>query len=60
MIMDNFSKWYIKGEFTPFGEVFDIGGTTKMAIHNYHRGEAPDSCGSYLQIIQYYSFKYRK
>jgi ADP-ribosyl-[dinitrogen reductase] hydrolase len=45
MIMDAFSKWYTKGAYTPFGECFDIGGTTRQAIENFLRGEDPDNCG---------------
>lgn len=45
MVMDAFSKWYTKGAYTPLGECFDIGGTTRQAIENFLRGEDPDNCG---------------
>lgn len=35
-IMQNFGKWYYDGEFTPAGEMFDVGNTCSLAIHNYH------------------------
>ncbi|MDL2301139.1 ADP-ribosylglycohydrolase family protein [Lachnospiraceae bacterium OttesenSCG-928-D06] len=44
-IMDAFLKWYTNGCYTPFGECFDIGGTTKKAINNYFCGEMPINCG---------------
>lgn len=36
-IMQNFGKWYYSGEFTPLGEMFDVGNTCSFAIQNYHR-----------------------
>lgn len=36
-IMCNFGKWYYDNDFTPTGEMFDIGGTCSDAIHNYHK-----------------------
>lgn len=35
-IMQNFGRWYYNNEFTPSGEVFDVGNTCRLAIHNYH------------------------
>lgn len=34
-IMVNFGKWYYKDEFTPTGEMFDVGNTCSTAIDNY-------------------------
>lgn len=45
-IMHNFYKWYFFGEFTPYGQVFDVGNTTKMAIQRYrYEGVKPLHCG---------------
>lgn len=44
-IMQNFAKWYFEADFTPYGEVFDVGGTTGKAILNYRRGVPLDQCG---------------
>ena len=44
-IMDKFASWYKKGEYTTDGNVFDIGGTTSMAIRNYTYGTDPLKCG---------------
>ena len=34
-IMINFGKWYYKDEYTPTGEMFDVGNTCSYAIDNY-------------------------
>ena len=44
-IMQNFRDWYFKGEFTPYGKVFDVGGGTKRAIVRYANGEDISECG---------------
>lgn len=44
-IMDCFSRWLNRGFYTPFGEVFDVGGTTRRAIERYDMGEATEYCG---------------
>lgn len=44
-MMEAFAKWYKFGEYTPHGETFDIGGTTRQAIERYLAGEDPESCG---------------
>lgn len=44
-IMANFSCWYKWGDFTPYGEVFDIGLTTSGAIRRYLEGTNPLKCG---------------
>lgn len=46
MVMDNFAKWYTEANYTAAGEVFDAGGTTSAAIHNYMLGEPLESCGA--------------
>ena len=40
-IMENFSKWLNKGEFTPYGFAYDIGGATMDGIRRYDRGTEP-------------------
>lgn len=44
-IMQNFAKWYFEAEFTPYGEVFDVGSTTREAILHYQMGMPVDCCG---------------
>jgi len=44
-IMKNFCKWCDKGEFTPYGTVFDIGRTTRKSIQRYMGGIEPLECG---------------
>lgn len=44
-IMKNFHKWYEGGAFTPYGEVFDIGNTTRNAILNFKFNEPIENCG---------------
>ena len=34
-IMTRFVAWYEEGEYTPFGETFDMGSTCSMAIENW-------------------------
>ena len=34
-IMSNYVKWYKRGVFTPFNEVFDIGNGTRMSLDKY-------------------------
>lgn len=46
MVMDNFAKWYTEANYTAAGVVFDAGGTTSAAIHNYMLGEPLESCGA--------------
>lgn len=43
-IMDCFSEWCYNGKYTPFGETFDIGITTRKAIANYTKNP-PLECG---------------
>lgn len=40
-----FVRWYREGLWTPWGKVFDIGGTTRRAIGRLERGVDPESAG---------------
>ena len=42
---DNFVDFYKNGAFTPYGEVFDIGISTREAIEKMCGGESPVRCG---------------
>ena len=44
-MMERFSRWCMHGEYTPFGEVFDIGMATSRALMNYAKGMAPLESG---------------
>ncbi len=44
-IMERFSEWCLYGDYTPFGEVFDMGISTSRAIMNYGKGVKPTECG---------------
>jgi ADP-ribosylglycohydrolase len=44
-IMTRFVDWYEEGEYTPFGEAFDIGNTGSLAIENFERERDPMTCG---------------
>ncbi len=44
-LMERFSRWCMHGEYTPFGEVFDIGMATSRALMNYAKGMAPLESG---------------
>ena len=44
-IMTSFVNWYEDGEYTPFGESFDIGNTCSIAIENYERDHNLLTCG---------------
>ena len=46
-IMENFLRWYERGEFTATGERFDIGNTTRAAIVRFSRKILPPTkCGA--------------
>lgn len=60
-IMINFGKWYYNDEFTPTGEMFDVGNTCSAAIENYFKqkntyvmcglkGERDNGNGSLMRI----------
>jgi len=44
-IMKNFMRWINEGEFTPHGEVFDVGNATRRALGRFEKGAAPLNCG---------------
>lgn len=44
-IMTNFIKWINAGEYTPYGEVFDVGNATRKALMRMKGGTAPLDCG---------------
>lgn len=45
-VMLNFGKWYYNDEFTPTGEMFDVGNSCSIAIENYFTNKMPYSkCG---------------
>lgn len=44
-IMRNFYNWLQFGEFTPYGQTFDVGNTTKAAIYRYEYCGDPANCG---------------
>ncbi|NLN07269.1 MAG: ADP-ribosylglycohydrolase [Firmicutes bacterium] len=44
-IMDKFLKWMTEGAYTPYGEAFGIGRTTRAAIARYAGGTPPLACG---------------
>ena len=44
-VMDAFLSWVDEGKYTPHGECFDIGNTTRSALMNYARGKNPMNCG---------------
>lgn len=44
-VAKNFMDFYEKGDFTPYGEVFDIGNSTKDSIIKMCTGKKPLDCG---------------
>ena len=44
-IMKRFVDWYERGEYTPFGESFDIGNTCSLAIDRFEKEHDITSCG---------------
>ncbi len=45
-VMQNFGKWYYDDEFTPTGEMFDVGNTCSTAIDNYFKNKkSATECG---------------
>ena len=44
-IMENYMKWLFDGEFTPYGESFDIGFGTMLAINQYKKKRKAKKCG---------------
>ena len=44
-IMGNFMKWLYDGEFTPYGQSYDIGRGTMQAIDRYRKNRKAKKCG---------------
>lgn len=44
-VMERFADWARQGAYTPFGEAFDIGTGTRMAIARFLGGTDPLDCG---------------
>ncbi len=44
-IMQNFFYWLDDGQFTPWGNVFDVGGGTRRAITRFANGKDAAKCG---------------
>lgn len=44
-IMDKFAAWYSSGDYTPYGNTFDVGNGTAEAICRYIEGEDVTACG---------------
>ena len=68
-IMHNFGKWYYHDEFTPTGEMFDVGNTCSFAIDNYFinkkswrdcglAGEHSNGNGSLMRIHPFALYTY--
>ena len=67
-IMEKFLSWYEDGKYTPYGNVFDIGGTTSRAIFNFNidkdalssgcDGEKDNGNGSLMRILPVAFFIY--
>ena len=49
LLMDKFSNWLMHGDYTPYGEVFDCGISTRKAIINYGEGMDPLACGGKME-----------
>ena len=48
-VAENFVNFYGKGCFTPYGEVFDIGNSTRDSIARMYSGKNPIDCGGKLE-----------
>ncbi len=44
-IAQSFIDWFYYNRWTPYGEVFDVGNTTQVALERLKRGIAPDLAG---------------
>ncbi len=49
-VADNFVDFYEKGYFTPYGEVFDVGNSTRDSIIKICAGNNPTDCGGKTEI----------
>ncbi len=47
--MARFGRWLLEGEYTPHGEAWDIGGTTRRAIFRYAAGDPIETTGDRLE-----------
>ena len=45
-MMVKYYRWFSYGEYTPVGYCFDIGNTTRAAVHAFAKGKAALECGS--------------
>lgn len=68
-IMNKFVKWLLEGEYTPFGNTFDVGMTCSTAIYNYinnkkvfngGKGENDNGNGSLMRIMPICLYLYEK
>ncbi|MCL2812972.1 MAG: ADP-ribosylglycohydrolase family protein [Oscillospiraceae bacterium] len=48
-IMRKFISWTKKGEYTPYGKVFDVGINTRRALARFARGAEPLECGGIFE-----------
>lgn len=44
-IMEKFRMWLLRGDYTPYGVVFDVGITCSSAVANFRSGADPAMCG---------------
>ena len=44
-IMDRFTAWFDRGDYTPYGEAFDVGRGTEQAINRYKWSRDVTACG---------------
>ena len=69
-VMINFAKWYYQDEFTPTGEMFDVGNTCSTAIERYVEeqlswrecglsGEMDNGNGSLMRIHPFVLYTYK-
>ena len=45
-----FVRWNTEGYWTPWGSVFDIGGTTRQAINELAKGTDPEEAGGMTRV----------
>ena len=49
IIAENFQNWLFQNYWTPHGEVFDVGISTRQAINNLQAGIRPDLAGGFFE-----------
>ena len=69
-VMHRFERWLFRGEYTPWGKTFDVGGSCMRSIENYSegmdvyscgtRGEYDNGNGSLMRIMPFVLFVYRE